>query len=233
MENGEKTAQNKPKLKIGLIGTHEVGKTTLGHLITGYLKAMDYSANLVHEAARLSPFGLLEETTMETEKWIVNQQINHELTTARFSDILVCDRTSLDTLAYAKYVMEKDPSEENKEDFELISKIVDSNLKSYDVFIYFPITEKIINKRDKKHNEEFKKQIDNYLKEIIKEKKIDNVHELESISIKGRVEEILALCCVDQKCLNLVHTDEENMKRILTTKKAIKKNLGDDKNALL
>jgi adenylate kinase family enzyme len=214
-------SENGVKLKIGLVGTHEVGKTTLGHILTGYLKAMDYSANLVHEAARLSPFGLLEETTMEAEKWIVNQQINHELVTARFSDILVCDRTSLDTLAYTKYVLDKNPSEENKESYDLINKIVDSNIKSYDVFIYFPIIDKLITKRNKKHNEEFKKQVDNYLIKIMEEKNLDNIHKLKSTSIQGRLEEVMNLCCIDKESFRVVSSDEESLKQILSTKDAV------------
>jgi len=220
------------KLKIGLVGTHETGKTTLGHILTGYLKAMDYSANLVHEAARMSPFGLLENTTMDAEKWIVNQQINHELVTATYSDILVCDRTSLDTLAYTKYVMEKDPSEENKEAFDLINRVVDSNLKSYDVFVYFPIVDKLITKRNKKHNEGFKKEVDDYLQQIMKEKDLDNIHRLKSISIQGRLEEVIDLCCIDKDSFRLVTSNEESLKKILSTKDHIIKNtktLGGDK----
>ncbi len=198
----------KTKLKIGLIGTHETGKTTFGLIFAGYLKSMDYSANLVSEAARMSPFGLLEDTTMETEMWIINQQINNELATSKFSDILVCDRTSLDTLAYSKYVLEKNPTEENKAIYELINKIADLNIKSYDIFIYFPITEKLIKKRGKKHNEEFKQKIDAYLNDIIREKNIDNLYKLKSKSLQGRLDEAIEVCSIDKEAYKLVSSKE-------------------------
>ena len=230
--HGERNMKGKPrditgdgKLKIGLIGTHEVGKTTLGHILTGYLKAMDYKTNLVHEAARLSPFGLLGETTMKTEMWIANQQINNELTTAEFSDIIICDRTSLDLLSYAKYVVEKSPTKENKEAYELLDKIVDANLKSYDLFVYFPITEKLVSKRSKKHDDTFKNQIDANLVKIIKQKKLNNVHELESESIHGRVEEIIDICCLDKDAFKVVTSTEKGLYHLKSAKKHINSKL--------
>ena len=197
-------------LKIGIIGTHEVGKTTLAHLLTGFLKAMDYKVNLVHEAARLSPFGLLNKTTMKTEMWIINQQINNELLIAEFSDIIICDRTSIDTLAYAKYVVEKNPTNENLEAFKLLNNIIDANLKSYDLFIYVPINKKIIKRRNKRHDEKFKKNIDKYLIKIIKDKKITNIHELSSKSMMGRIEEIIHVCSLDLASFKIVSSQKNN-----------------------
>ena len=217
----EKLVFMNEKLKIGIIGTHEVGKTTLGHLLTGYLKAMDYSVNLVHESARLSPFGLLDKTTMESEVWIINQQINNELTTAKYSDILVCDRTAMDTLAYAKHIMENNKSNKDKEMYELLNRIVDSNIKTFDIFIYLPIGEKIIKRRKKEHDLKFREKIDSYLMEIIKEKGLDNVYKIKNKSAHGRVEEIINVCGLDKEAFKLVSSNENSFNNINNARQRI------------
>jgi Cdc6-like AAA superfamily ATPase len=52
-------------LKLALIGTHGVGKTTLAHEICSLLKKADHNVDLVTEVARRSPFPINEATTLD------------------------------------------------------------------------------------------------------------------------------------------------------------------------
>ena len=52
-------------MKIALIGTHGVGKTTLAYEICSLLKRSGKNVELVTEMARRSPFPVNDATTLE------------------------------------------------------------------------------------------------------------------------------------------------------------------------
>lgn len=87
-------------LKIALIGTHGVGKTTLAYEICSLLKKADHNVELVTEVARRSPFPMNEGTTLECQLWILHAQIAMELEAAFRAQYLICDRAILDNYCY-------------------------------------------------------------------------------------------------------------------------------------
>jgi len=87
-------------LKLALIGTHGVGKTTLAYEICSLLKKADHDVELVTEVARQSPFPINEGTTFESQLWILHAQIAKELTASSQSQHLICDRSVLDYYCY-------------------------------------------------------------------------------------------------------------------------------------
>ena len=86
-------------LKLALIGTHGVGKSTLAFEICSLLKKADYNVELVTEVARRSPFPVNEGTTLESQLWILHAQIAAELDAARAPHV-ICDRSVLDNYCY-------------------------------------------------------------------------------------------------------------------------------------
>ncbi len=86
-------------MKLALIGTHGVGKTTLAFEICSLLKKADYNVELVTEVARRSPFPVNEATTLEGQLWILHAQIAAELDAARAPHV-ICDRSVLDNYCY-------------------------------------------------------------------------------------------------------------------------------------
>jgi len=86
-------------LKLALIGTHGVGKTTLAFEICSLLKKADYNVELVTEVARRSPFPVNEATTLEGQLWILHAQIAAELDASRAPNV-ICDRAVLDNYCY-------------------------------------------------------------------------------------------------------------------------------------
>jgi AAA domain-containing protein len=87
-------------LKLALIGTHGVGKTTLAYEICSLLKKADHNVELVTDVARRSPFPLNESTSIEGRLWILHAQIAKELDASVRARHLICDRSVLDNYCY-------------------------------------------------------------------------------------------------------------------------------------
>lgn len=88
------------RLKLALMGTHGVGKTTLAYEICSLLKKAHFNVELVTEVARQSPFPVNAATTIEGQLWILHAQIAAELAAARRAPHVVTDRAVLDNYCY-------------------------------------------------------------------------------------------------------------------------------------
>src|SRR5580704_16331278 len=97
------------KLKLALIGTHGVGKTTLAYEICSLLKKADYNVELVTEVARQSPFPVNAATTLEGQLWILHAQIAAELSASRHAPHVICDRAVLDNYCYLVNKFDRQP----------------------------------------------------------------------------------------------------------------------------
>lgn len=87
-------------MKLALIGTHGVGKTTLAYEISSLLKKADHDVELVTEVVRRTPFPANEGTTVEDQLWILHTQIARELDASSRAEHLICDRSVLDNYCY-------------------------------------------------------------------------------------------------------------------------------------
>ena len=87
-------------MKLALIGTHGVGKTTLAFETCSLLKKANYNVDLVTEIARQSPFPVNAATTLEGQLWILHAQIAAELEAAQRAPHVICDRAVLDNYCY-------------------------------------------------------------------------------------------------------------------------------------
>ena len=88
------------KMKLALIGTHGVGKTTLAYETCSLLKKASYNVELVTEIVRQSHFPVNAATTLEAQLWILHAQIATELDAARRAPHVICDRAVLDNYCY-------------------------------------------------------------------------------------------------------------------------------------
>jgi AAA domain len=100
-------------LKLALIGTHGVGKTTLAYEICSLLKKADHNVELVTEVARQSPFPVNAATTLEGQLWIIHAQIVAELDAARRAPSVICDRAVLDNYCYLVNKFDRQPQLES------------------------------------------------------------------------------------------------------------------------
>src|ERR1700684_3663643 len=97
---GKRQKANGKTLKLALIGTHGVGKTTLAYEICSLLKKAHHNVELVTEVARQSPFPVNAATTIEGQLWILHAQIAAELDASRRAPHVICDRSVLDNYFY-------------------------------------------------------------------------------------------------------------------------------------
>ena len=100
-------------MKLALIGTHGVGKTTLAYEICSLLKKASHNVELVTEVARRSPFPVNEATTLEGQLWILHAQIAAELDAAARAPHVICDRSVLDNYCYLVNKFSRQPQLEH------------------------------------------------------------------------------------------------------------------------
>jgi hypothetical protein len=87
-------------VKLALIGTHGVGKTTLAFEVCALLKKAGRHVELVTEVARRSHFPVNAATTLEGQLWILHSQIAAELEASRHAGAVIADRSVLDNYCY-------------------------------------------------------------------------------------------------------------------------------------
>jgi len=87
-------------MKIGLMGSHGVGKTSLCLQLTAELKSRGVDVEMVREIARACPLPINQETSVQAQEWILHTQIAEELVASQQHDVVVCDRSLLDHYCY-------------------------------------------------------------------------------------------------------------------------------------
>ena len=118
-------------MKIAVIGTHGVGKTTLAYQIATEAKQRGKNAHIVHEVARSCPFPLNDSFGMDGAQWIVTTQIKRELEAkSQKADMIVCDRSAYDPICYLNC------SNESYHSYDAFRYFAEEWTKTYDRLIY-------------------------------------------------------------------------------------------------
>jgi GTPase SAR1 family protein len=90
-------------MKICVIGTHGVGKTSFASRMFSHAISSGIDARLIHEVARDCPFGINQYMTVDTTRWIITNQIARELfAESKRPKLIVCDRGAMDASMYAR-----------------------------------------------------------------------------------------------------------------------------------
>ena len=148
-------------MKLALIGTHGVGKTTLTYEICSLLKKADYNVDLVTEVARRSQFPVNEGTTLEGQLWILHAQIARELESASHARHVICDRSVLDNYCYLVNKFGRQPQLEHWLAWWM---------ESYSLFVYVPpMADGIPPDGFRSENLEFQERIHDLIGEMISE----------------------------------------------------------------
>lgn len=161
----------KYSLKIGLAGTHGVGKTTLAHFLTGKLKEKGMRVEVVTEVARDCPFSLNEQSDFDAQFWILAMQLARELEAGNRAEIIVTDRTVVDNFAYACYAYEhrKMNKHEREEMWRVVKFWLERQPYSF-IFIVEPL-EDIQDDGFRSTDPQFQKEIREILGSLLKEAK--------------------------------------------------------------
>jgi len=88
---------------ITILGTHGAGKSTLTYLLASHYKKIGKNVKIIQEVARDCPFPINERMTSKTCFWIYYQQCLKEMEAREKYDIIICDRSCVDSFFYAEY----------------------------------------------------------------------------------------------------------------------------------
>lgn len=145
-------------MKIGILGTHGVGKTTLATKFFSYCTERSKNVRIIHEVVRDCPFGLHDNQSVDTVSWITTKQIGLELDAkAKGADIIICDRTSIDPMMYlyAKVGVNIDAYAQS------LSEMAHSWLGTYDTLIFVrPTNREIVPDGFRDVNKSFQNAVD-------------------------------------------------------------------------
>ena len=122
-------------MKLALIGTHGVGKTTLAYDVCALLKKAGRNVELVTEVAHRCPFPVNEATTLEGQLWILHAQIAAELEAAQRVPYVLCDRSVLDNYCYLVNKCGRQPA---------LERWLERWLESYDLLVGVPLVRESI-----------------------------------------------------------------------------------------
>ncbi len=90
---------------VAISGTHGTGKTTSVFDLARQLKITYPKKTIIPltEQAALSPYPINKEATKKSQMWIFVSQIARELELLSRFDIVVSDRSAVDSIAYARF----------------------------------------------------------------------------------------------------------------------------------
>lgn len=117
-------------MKVALIGSHGVGKTTLCYELAARLKRRNVDVEIVREVARRCPLPINRETTYDAQGWILHTQIAWEIEAAAAHELVLCDRSVVDNYCYMVHAVGAQ---------KMWESLVDSWLGTYALLIHVPL----------------------------------------------------------------------------------------------
>jgi nicotinamide riboside kinase len=121
---------NGASMKIALIGSHGVGKTTLCFELAARLKRRNVDVEIVREVARGCPLPINQDTTIAAQEWILHSQVRAEIEAAAVHDAVLCDRSVLDNYCYLVHAAGTR---------KVWESFLDYWIRSYDVLVHVPL----------------------------------------------------------------------------------------------
>lgn len=142
-------------MKIAVIGTHGTGKTTLTYLLAAHAKKIGKNARVINETARSCPFPLNEGFSIDGARWIITTQIQKELSAkAAKTELLICDRASIDPIMYL------DGGSFKQDAYEDLRQFAESWMQTYDLLIWItPDTKTLFHDGVRSTNTEFQEKV--------------------------------------------------------------------------
>lgn len=121
--------------KIAFSGSHGTGKSTIcyQHCYNLKVKAKNKEIGILSEIPRKCPFPINQSGTIKTQLWIFSTHLKEEMEKEKIYDILVCDRTVVDYLAYCYFI--------DKQLYEYLFNLCKLHINTY-AKIYFKTIKK-------------------------------------------------------------------------------------------
>lgn len=166
-------------MKIAVVGSHGVGKTTLAK---GLSKVLKYPIlpDIAREAFRKG-FTINEKTPPENQLWILCKQMEYE---KKLKDNFIADKTLFDNIVYSRKIFS------DKYFLTLIEDIV-RKIAKYDIYLYIPIEIPLKNDKVRSPDLNFQRMIDEEYTLLLKDLKV-KYYEIRG-SIPERIERSLKI----------------------------------------
>jgi predicted ATPase len=125
---------------VALEGSHGSGKSTLAHALVTHYKARSINAALVSETARRSAFveaAVIHGAgsfSLEAELQLFGAHISEEQLTARYHELVICDKTLANIVGYARLLSAEE--QRSEEILAAMSGLAAAYSPFYDCVIY-------------------------------------------------------------------------------------------------
>lgn len=132
-------------IKIGITGSNNTGKTSLAYALYLALKLGEYEAEIAHESVRECPIGAKQDTTPDSQLWILARQMQIETTHAHHDDFVISDKTPIDTLCYGIWGFRRmrNPPSDTEEKLRILRAFTEAYLPTYDYMFLLPVVPSI------------------------------------------------------------------------------------------
>lgn len=161
---------------IVVIGAQGTGKTYLSHKLEKELKSRGKTVELVDEVARSCLWGINEQSTFLSQRWIFHEQMRKELETEyKNPDIILCDRGIVDNLAYAERLHNRGENFPITEYLQMV-EIARYWSQKYDYIIHMPLNlNRLKDDGVRSTDISFARDIDKKINKLLGDFKLDNI----------------------------------------------------------
>lgn len=164
--------------RIAIVGSFSTGKTTLAEVLAQHLE-LPLLPEVARQVIELG-FKLDKDATPETETLIFLKQYNNELSTDEF----VGDRSMIDVMAYAGWVLDNQPRCKETALWDECVKLAERRLRgNYSHVFYLPIEFPIVLDGLRPDDPAFQQEIDDRMLMLLKS------HDLDYVTLTGSVDE--------------------------------------------
>lgn len=133
-------------IKAAITGCHGSGKSTMIDRLRDHYIDEGYKILIVDEVARTCPHPL---GTIKAQRYIWHEQYRREVDArATMNDIVICDRSLTDNLAYFRDILDHEPSRYGEETFSFFYGATREWMKTYDFVARLPLNEDYITNSD-------------------------------------------------------------------------------------
>lgn len=178
-------------MRIAIIGTHGVGKTTLARSLSSKLGIPLIDEQIRTVITKYEILGFKKPDDIAKTEWyrnmVLDTFLSQLLLEKKHSNQFITDRTTLDYYSYYKYLNIDDQyiSDYLKELF------LNHYMKAYDIIIYIPIMFPLNNDSYRNIDESFRNTIDIEIKKLMRMHK--SVFEISTLDRDNRTNEVLTM----------------------------------------